>query len=75
MQITYIPDAEFHQRIDLQVAPALAENGDLDREAVDRQATEALLAEGIWPATWMDLMPEDDKTGLIDRITAERRSR
>ena len=75
MTITYIPDLDFGERVDQTVGSILEGDTTLDREAADQRATEALLAGGIWPASWADLMPDGEKATLIDKIVAERGQR
>lgn len=75
MTITFIPDLDFHQRVDDALKGILEADPDSDREGVDRSLTEGLLAEGIWPETWRALMPDHDKVYLIERIVGERRER
>lgn len=75
MTITYIPDADFHARVDRQIAAALEADASLDPLALDQRETEELLAAGTWPRSWSELMSDGDKTELIARIVSERRPR
>ncbi|UJW85773.1 hypothetical protein [Devosia sp. SL43] len=75
MAITYIPDLDFHKRVDdalnglLEVAP------DSNRADLDQALTEGLLAEEIWPVSWEELMTDHDKAYLVQRIVRERGER
>lgn len=74
MTITYIPDLDFHARVDQSITAILEGDASLDTEAADQRATEALLAAGTWPASWADLMFDEGKANLVARIVGERRA-
>ena len=71
MAITYLPTEAFNALIDTlgAIDPASED------EARDNLITEALVAAGVWPDTWHDLMGDDLKMSLITSIKKDRKLR
>jgi len=56
-----MPDNAFHDAVGKVVAAVCPEGSNVDSEQIDQVVTEALLASGIWPNSWVNLMTDAEK--------------